>query len=170
VTVTWLGRPLPIELTADPGFAGRVRRLAAISATALGVLLGLAIATLAAPWPVDAALAAGWLLMPTVLIASLARARLRVALVVPSSLVSVGLLAIVLLWRPDDPVAATGWLLLTAGVLLGGVLGLWLWYRLAPVPRALDAPYANGRWALIAIHAGLVLAGLALVAGGALAG
>jgi hypothetical protein len=84
--------------------------------------------------------------------------------------VSVGLLAIVLSWLPDEPVAAAGWLLLTAGVLLGGVLGLWLWYRLAPVPQALDAPFASGRWALIAVHAGLILAGFALVAAGSAAG
>jgi hypothetical protein len=170
VTATWLGRPLPIELTADPGFAGRVRRLAVISATALGVLWALAVATLTAPWPVDAALAAGWLLMPATLVASLARARLRLALVGPSSLVSVGLLAIVLFWLPDEPVAAAGWLLLTAGVLLGGALGLWLWYRLAPVPRLLDDPYSAGRWALIGVHAALILAGLALVAAGSAAG
>ncbi len=160
----WVGRPLPIELTADPRFAPRVRRLALISLIALGVLWALAVATLDAPWPVHAALAAGWLLMPAALVASLARARVRLALVVPSSLVSVGLLAIVIAWRPDDPVAATGWLLLTAGVLLGGLLGLWLWYRLVPVPRRLDDPYSGGRWALIGVHAVLILAGFALVA------
>ncbi|MCJ7709607.1 MAG: hypothetical protein MUQ32_02145, partial [Chloroflexi bacterium] len=57
-----------------------------------------------------------------------------------------------------------GWLLMTIGVGLGGVLGLWLWFRLMPVPAALDDPLAPGRWALIGVHVALVVIGLALAA------
>jgi hypothetical protein len=159
-----LDRPQrPIELSANPRFATRVKRLAAVSLVALGLIWALASATLHAPVALNAALAAGWVLMPTMLIASLAEPRLRYALVVPASLVGFGLLAISAWWLPADPVAAGGWLLMTAGVLLGGVLGIWFWLRLLPVPRALDDPFSAGRWALIWVHVGLIVLGLALV-------
>jgi hypothetical protein len=54
--------------------------------------------------------------------------------------------------------------LVTAGVLLGGVLGLWFWYRLLPVPAALDDPFSRGRWTLIAVHVSLIVVGLVLAA------
>jgi hypothetical protein len=159
-----LDRPQrPIELSADPHFAPRVKRLAAVSLVALGLIWALASATLHAPVALNAALAAGWVLMPTTLIASLAEPRLRYALVVPASLVGFGLLAVSLWWLPADPVAAGGWLLMTAGVLLGGVLGIWFWLRLLPVPRALDNPFSSGRWAQIWEHVALIVLGLALV-------
>lgn len=159
-----LSRPTPLELTADPRFAARVKRLALTSAIALGLIWALAVMTLAVPIPVHGALAAGWLLMPTLLVASLTRPRLRLALVLPASLVGVGLLAIALAWLPDDPVAALGWLLMAAGVLLGGVLGLWLWLRVVPVPPQLEDPFSSGRWLLIGIHVALIALGLALAA------
>ena len=159
-----LGRPLPVELTADLRFAARVRRLSLVSLVALGLIWGLAVATLGAPPIVIAALAAGWALMPTTLAASLVHPRLRYGLVVPASLVSAGLLAICVGWLPADRVAATGWLLVTAGVLLGGGLGLWFWFRVLPVPRVLDNPFSAGRWALIGLHVALVLVGLGLAA------
>jgi hypothetical protein len=53
---------------------------------------------------------------------------------------------------------------MTAGVLFGGVLGIWFWMRLLPVPPALDDPFSRGRWAMIAIHIALIVAGLALAA------
>jgi hypothetical protein len=53
---------------------------------------------------------------------------------------------------------------MTIGVGLGGVLGLWLWFRLAPVPAALDDPLAPGRWGLIAVHVALVAIGWSLAA------
>jgi len=159
-----LARSRPIELTAHPRFAPRVKRLAATSAVALGLVWGLAVTTLSAPPLVLASLAAGWVLMPTMLFASLARPRLRLGLPVPASLVGVALLAISAFWLPSDRIAATGWPLITFGVALGGVLGMWFWFRLAPVPAGLDDPYSPGRWALIGIHVGLIVVGLALAA------
>jgi hypothetical protein len=157
-------RHQPIELSADPRFASRVKRLAATSVVALGLIWTLAVVTLDAPQLLSMALAAGWLLMPATLFASLARPRLRYALVAPASLVGLGLLAIAAWWLPADPVAGTGWLLMTAGVLLGGFLGIWFWMRLLPVPPALDNPFSRGRWALIAVHIALIIVGLGLAA------
>ena len=154
----------PIEMTADPRFAPRVKRLAFTSLVALGLIWALAISTLEAPPFVDASLAAGWVLMPTTLFASLARPRLRYGLVVPSTLVGVGLLAVSFAWLPADPVAAAGWLMMTAGVLMGGFLGLWFWYRLFPVPSRLDDPFSKGRWALVGLHIALIVVGLVLAA------
>jgi len=153
-----------VELTRDPRFARRVRRLAGVSAAALGLVWWLAAMTLEAPAAVDAALVVGWLLMPLTLVASLARPRFRYGLVLPASLVSIGLLAVCIGWLPDDRLAAAGWLLMTAGVAVGGGLGLWLWYRLLPVPARLDDPFSAGRWVLIGVHVALVVAGFALAA------
>lgn len=163
-------RPIPIEqraqveLSSDPRFERRIRRLAVVSAVALGLIWGLVVATLEAPLAVDVAFAAGWLLMPLTLVASLRRPRLRYGLVLPASLVSIGLLAACLGWLPADPLVAAGWLLMTAGVALGAGLGLWLWYRLLPVPARLDDPFSTGRWALIGVHVALVVAGFGLAA------
>jgi hypothetical protein len=159
-----LARSAPIELTADPRFARRVKRLAATSVVALGGIWALAVATLSVPPAVHASLAAGWVLMPATLVASLARPRLRLALVLPASLVGVPLVAIVAFWLPGAPVAAAGWVLMTLGVAMGGALGAWFWFRMLPVPAAFDDPYSAGRLALIAIHVGLIVAGIALVA------
>jgi hypothetical protein len=159
-----LGRPVPVELTDDRRVRGRVLRLAAVSLVALGLVAGLTAATLDAPPAVLAALVLGWVMMPAVLAWSLREARVRYLLVVPSSLVTAGLLAICIGWLPASAAGSAGWLLLAAGVGLGGVLGLWLWYRLAPVPAALDDPVAAGRWALIGLHVTLVVIGLALAA------
>ena len=158
------GRTLPVELTADRGMARRVRRLGFVSLVALGLIWGLAAATLRAPLSVSAALAAGWVLMPTVLFASLVRPSLRYALVVPAVLVGGGLLAILIWSLPASPVAAAGWLLVTIGVVLGGLLGLWFWYRWLPVPRPLHDPYAPARLALIGVHVALIVLGWALAA------
>ncbi|MGH2455147.1 MAG: hypothetical protein ACRDHD_02670 [Candidatus Limnocylindria bacterium] len=152
----------PVELTADPRFARRIRRLAATSLVALGLIWVLAVTTLEAGPAVDVALAAGWVLMPAVLFASLARPRLRYGLVVPASLVGAALLAICVYWLPDRQPAAAGWLLITIGVAMGGGLGLWFWYRLAPVPAALDDPFSTGRWVLVGTHIGLIVLGIAL--------
>jgi hypothetical protein len=156
------GRPLPVELSADEHFAGRVRRLAFTAMVALGVVWTLAALTLAAPPAVDLALLLGWLLMPAILFASLADARWRYALVVPSSLVGFALLAICGLWLPASAVASAGWLLVTAGILLGALLGLWFWYRLLPVPALLDDPFSPGRWTLIAVHIAAIVVGVVL--------
>ena len=159
-----LGRAVPIELTDDRRIRHRVLRLAAVSLVALGLVCGLGAATLDAPPVIVASLAFGWVLMPTVLAWSLREPRARYLLVVPSSLVTLGLLAICLGWMPTSEMAPAGWLLMTIGVALGGVLGLWLWFRLMPVPAALDDPLAPGRWALIAVHVALVVIGWALAA------
>jgi hypothetical protein len=159
-----LGRPVPVELTATPVVQRRVKRLAAVSVVALGLIWALAERSLLAPAPVDDVLAAGWLLMPLVLAWSLAVPAARYLVVVPASLVTLGLLAVCAGWLPASPVGATGWVLMTVGVLLGGSLGLWLWFRVLPVPASLDDPGARGRWALIGVHVGLVVGGWLLAA------
>jgi hypothetical protein len=156
------GDRAPVELTHDPRVEGRVRRLVGVSVVALGVIWVLAIATRFPP-VVAGMLAAGWALMPVVLAASLARPRLRYLLVLPALLVSGGLVLAVATSLPASGTAAAGWLLITAGVNLGGLLGLWLWYRPIPVPAGLDDPLATGRWALIAVHAGAIVLGIGLV-------
>lgn len=152
----------PVELSRDPRFEQRVRRLTAVSAVALGLVWGLAVTTLAAPPWVYALFAGGWLLMPLTLAGSISWPRVRYALVLPASLVSVALLAVCLRWPPGAPAAAAGWVLMTAGVMLGGGLGIWFWYRLVPVPKRLDDPFSTGRWALVVVHIALVVAGFGL--------
>lgn len=152
------------ELSDDPAFRRRVVRLTVVSAIALAGLWVLAVTATPAPVAVAALLVAGWILMPTILALSLRRPRLRYGLVVPASLVSLGLLAVCLASPPRDAPAALGWWLILAGVGLGGVLGLWFWYRLGPVPRSLDDPFGPGRWALIGLHVGLVVIGIVLSA------
>ena len=164
-----LRRPVPVELTQDRRVVRRVKRLAAVSAVALGIVWWLAISTLDAPPAIGIALLAGWLSMPTTLLASLRNERLRYGLVVPSTLVSVALLAIVMGWSPGG-VAGLGWLSILLGVLLGGVMGFWFWYRLLPVPAVLDAPDAPARWALIGVHVALIVVGLVLAASALLGG
>ena len=164
-----LGRPVPVELTDDTRMRGRVARLALVSLVALGLVVGLAATTLDAPTAVLAALGLGWVLMPIVLAWSLRDPRTRYLLVVPSSLVVVGLLAICAAWLPAGTPAAAGWVILTAGVGLGAALGLWLWFRILPVPPALDDPLAGGRWGLVGIHVTLVVIGWLLAATAVLA-
>jgi hypothetical protein len=129
----------------------------------LGLVWVLAATTTDAPAIVGATLAAGWLIQPALLWFSLRHPRARYGLIVPSSLVGAALLALVVWWLPDSRIAAAGWFALTAGILLGGLLGGWLWYRWVPVPQPLRDPFAPSRWALVAVHAGLVAVGLLLV-------
>jgi hypothetical protein len=164
VSTLTAGRALPVELSADPAFARRVRRLGLVSLVALGAVWGLAVSTLDAPPLVEGALLAGWALMPATLFASLAWPMVRIGLTLPASLVTLGLLAIVIGWLPESPVAAAGWLLILAGVALGGAMGLWLWYRLLPVPAAFAHPFSPARWRLIGVHVALIVVGLALAA------
>ena len=139
-----------------------MRRLALTSVVALGIIWALAVATLDAPALIHAGLAAGWLLMPSVLVASLADPRWRYALALPASLVGIALLAISVAWLPAPPLAAAGWAMMTVGVLLGGLLGLWFWYRLMPVPKSLDDPFSPGRLGLIRAHVMLIVIGMLL--------
>ncbi len=148
-----------IELTGDRLFTRRVRRLVAISTVALGVIWGLAFLEESPAW-ILALLAVGWASMPTVLAASLRRPFLRYALIVPAGAVSVGLIGMVMT-APEE--TATGWLLITLGILLGGLLGVWFWFRWLPVPRILDDPFGWPRVALVGLHVALILVGAALV-------
>lgn len=159
-----------VEMTGDSRFAVRVFRLAATSVVALGLIWGFQHATLNAPAFVGFCLAAGWALMPALLTVSLRWPIARYGLAVPSTLVGAGLVAICLTALPPDWGAAKiGWLMTTAGVLMGGALGLWFWFRLAPVPRFLEDPFGPGRWTLVVIHIALIVAGLALIGLNALA-
>jgi hypothetical protein len=168
--VSAIPRPIPLELSADARMAGRIKRLGFVSLVALGLIWALAVASLEAPPLVDGALAAGWALMPTILFASLSRPLLRYGLVLPGSLVGLGLLTICAWWLPDDPLATAGWLSITLGVLMGSALGLWFWFRLLPVPARLDDPYSTGRLSLIWVHVALIVAGLGLASTGLIRG
>jgi len=144
-------------MSVEGRFARRVVRLAVTSVVALGLIFGLwATARPGGPL-VGVALGAGWVLMPAVLLLSLRRPAARYALVAPATLVGAGLVAISVASASGPPVPE-------AGVLLGGLLGAWFWFRLLPVPRELEDPFAPGRWALIVVHVALIVAGIALVA------
>jgi hypothetical protein len=153
-----------IELSSDAAFRSRVVRLIGVSSVALGLIWLLWERTLETAGWVGLALAVGWFLMPALLALSLRWPLLRYGLVAPATLVSLGLLAIIFRSLPDDRLAATGWVLLTAGVLLGGTLGMWFWFRMAPVPDVLDRPFGRGRWVLVAAHNALIVAGAVMIA------
>ncbi len=156
-------RGRPVELTDDPGFARRIIRLALTSCVALGLVWWLAITTLDGHPVIGISLAAGWLLMPSLLLLSLRRPRLRYTLVLPSSLVGLPLLAISAASLATEPAARVGWLLLSVGILFGGGLGIWFWFRWLPVPAYLHDPFSRGRWLLVGLHIGMVVGGLILV-------
>ena len=126
--LTFVHGQTSVEMTGDTRFAVRVVRLAATSVVALGLIWGFQAATLETNPFIVIGLAAGWALMPALLVASLRWPVVRYGLVLPSTLVSVGLVAICLTALPPDwDAARVGWLMTTAGVLMGGVLGLWFW-------------------------------------------
>jgi hypothetical protein len=158
-----LGR-VGIEMSDHPLFLPRVRRLASVSSIALGVIWLLAIGTTEPhSIAIDGALLAGWILMPTVLWSSIRHPEMRVLVFVPSALVTVGLIALCLAALPEDSLVREGWLLVTGGILLGGFLGGWFWFRWFPVPASLDAPFSSPRWMLIGLHVAMILVGIALV-------
>jgi hypothetical protein len=160
----WSHVPVPgPELSDDVRFARRVRRLVAVSAVALGAIWLLWATTLETSPLVGVGLLSGWLLMPSILWLSLGRSLLRYLLVVPASLVTVSLLSICVSSLPSDLLARIGWLLVTSGILLGGTLGTWLWYRWIPVPSALSDPFSPSRWLLIGVHVGLISIGIAAI-------
>lgn len=153
-----------IEMSGDPVFLPRVQRLARVSAVALGIIWFLAIRTTEPHGAaIDVALLAGWVLMPTVLWSSIRRPEMRPLVFLPSALITVGLVALCLTALPGDGVVRGGWLLITGGILFGGFLGGWFWFRWFPVPASLDAPFSSRRWALIGAHVGMIVAGMALV-------
>ena len=147
----------------DRRLDGRTKRLAAVSAVALGVIYWQATVSPYGGALPEAALLLGWLLMPAVLIASLLLPAARLALLLPSTLVTAGLAIVGWQALGDSASAAAGWLLLGAGILLGDLLGAWLWFGLLPVPLALREPGARLRWLAIGVHVALVLGGLAYV-------
>ena len=157
---------LPVELTHDRASSVASDGWRSSARSRSGLIWALVVTSLDAPAVVDVGFAAGWLLMPSTLVASLAAAdapvrarRPRVAGLArpPGGLSSAGC--------PPTPVAATGWLAYPdGGRRLGAGLGLWFWYRLLPVPAALDDPFSAGRWALVGAHIGLVVAGAILAA------
>lgn len=150
-------------MSSDPIFARRVVRLAITSGFVLAFLWFLSATTLDAHPFISGGLAGGWLLMPSILGLSLRWPRLRYALIAPSLLVTLALVGICTTALPEDAIASTGWLLVTSGVLMGGVFGIWFWFRWMPVPSWLVDPFSRGRWILIALHVWLIAAGLALV-------
>lgn len=160
----------PVEMTGDGRFARRVVRLALTSMVALGLIWFLSVSTVDAHVAIPMSLLAGWILMPSVLGLSLRWSVLRYALLVPASLVGLALVAICISALPRDPASRAGWLLITAGVLFGGGLGSWFWFRWMPVPHQLHDPFSSGRWVLVAAHVLLIITGLVLVGASALAG
>jgi hypothetical protein len=150
-------------MSADPRFTGRVIRLTATSAVVLGLIFLLWAVTTPGIAIIGVGLGAGWVLMPSLLALSLWRPVIRYGLVAPAAMVSVALVAISLWGQPKTPVAEAGWLLISGGVLLGGALGAWFWFRWLPVPRSLHDPFAPGRWVLIGVHVGMIIVGLGLV-------
>jgi hypothetical protein len=153
----------PVEMSRDPGFTRRIKRLIAVSATALGPISFLVIFTGHADRAASGLMVAGWIAMPALLAASLRKPRWRYLLIIPAGLVSASLLTVALGYD-GATLSRIGWWVILAGVLAGGTLGGWFWYRWAPVPRSLDGPLAIGRWMLIVVHAGLVVVGVLLVA------
>ena len=108
-------------------------------------------------------LAAGWITMPTVLRASLRYPGLRYVLSLPATLVAGSLTALSARLPNPDGTSAVGWWMVTASLWFGAVLGMWLWFRWLPVPARLTDPFGTARLALVAIHIGGVLIGIALV-------
>jgi hypothetical protein len=137
-----------------------------VSLVAPGLIWWLAATRLAVPPPALICLVGGWWLMPSVLLASIPIPALRPLVIVPATLITAPVLAIVAFWLPGRPVADLGWALIAAGLLLGAVLGGWFWFRWAPVPAPLDPPFAPMRWMLITVHVVMICAGLALAAFG----
>jgi hypothetical protein len=88
---------------------------------------------------------------------------LRYALVIPSTLVAISLIAITALAVHGSIAVLAGWFFIGAGVLLGGVLGVWFWFRWIPVPTSLDDPFSPGRWTLIRLHVFLIVSGCMIV-------
>lgn len=135
----------------------RVARLAVTSLVALGLIFGLWSAGRPGGTAAGVALGAGWALMPATLLLMLRAPKARYALVVPSLLITGGLLDIAL------AVGGLGWSMIAAGTCLGGLLGAWFWFGLLPVPRALQDPGGPGRWGLIVLHVGMIVVGMCLV-------
>lgn len=161
-TITTTETRTPTEMSVDAHFARRVRRLVAISSIMLGVITLLAaLSPESEPFAIGL-LVAGWILMPTMLDVSVERPRLRYMLMLPATLVAAGLISVASS-APGWSIVTAGWWLVTVGVLFGGGLGMWFWYRWIPVPRDLDNPFSLRRATLIVIHVTLIVAGMSLI-------
>lgn len=154
--------PVRPEMSTARRFRGRLRRLVVVSSVALGLITLFAALATDAPPLVIGLLASGWILMPVLLYASMDRPRIRYLLALPATLVAAGLITVAVDFE-GETITRVGWWLITAGVLFGGSLGTWFWYRWMPVPEALEDPFSPGRIALIAVHVGLVVIGMGLV-------
>jgi hypothetical protein len=148
-----------VELTGDRMFSHRIRRLVGVSLVALGVITWLAVRSEGSNWAITL-LVIGWILMPTLLFVSLSMPLLRYLLVVPGTTVSIGLIGMTV---GADGTEALGWFLIFLGITVGGLMGMWFWYRWVPVPRMLDDPYGWPRLTVLALHIGFILIGAALV-------
>lgn len=157
-----LGHP-SVEMTDDPLFAGRIKRLVGVSVVALGLITLLVAVCAESPgWVPVTLMAIGWVLMPSILAMSLRQPWLRYLLSLPAVAVSAALL-LVSIQASGSSWATAGWWLMTGGVLMGGSLGTWFWYRWLPVPRPLDTPTAPGRMAMILVHVLCIVCGGLLV-------
>ena len=147
--------------TPERLMAARVRRLTFVSAVALGPIWWLARETPHTTSLSSWGLALGWLFMPAVLALSLRLPAARFGLVLPATVVT-GAIALLTIeaWR-DGAASSFGWGVLLVGILVGDLLGVWLWSGVLPVPPPLQNPDSALRWLLIAVHVSLVLSGLA---------
>jgi membrane associated rhomboid family serine protease len=152
------------ELTADERFAWRIRRLSVVAVLALGAIFGMWAAITERQTAAGILLGSAWLGMPSILWTSLRWPALRYLLTVPASLAITGMLVAALFGPPGGVLGRAGWLITLSGLLVGGTLGAWLWYRWFPVPRVLDDPFSRTRWLLVGVHIALVTGGLALMA------
>jgi hypothetical protein len=123
VSVPEAGQAVRIELSNEPRFSRRVRRLGVVSLVAPGLIWWVAATRLATPQPLLVAQLAGWWLMPAVPFASLPFPSIRPPLIIPATLITAPVLAIVAGRLPGQPIAGLGWLLVAAGLLLGDLMG-----------------------------------------------
>jgi len=140
----------------------RIKRLVGISAIALGLIAVLVGAVPNLGWLPPTLMVIGWILMPLLLAYSLRHPAWRYLLAVPAAAVSIALLLVSIEFE-GSAWATAGWWTMTTGVLLGGSLGTWFWYRWVPVPHQLSEPFSRGRWLLVGIHVGLIVSGWVLV-------
>jgi hypothetical protein len=157
--MTAIRRQRGLELTGDRLFTHRVRRLVGVSVVALGVIWVLAFLDDAPVW-ILALLGVGWALMPLILAVSLRRPMARYGLIVPATVIPLGLAGMIMVGQDST---SNGWIVMTIGIVFGGFLGLWFWFRWLPVPRVLDDPFGSARVSLIGIHIALILSGAAMV-------
>ncbi len=160
--ISFFAGPTSLEMTTDPRFLRRIKRLILVSAVALGFICLLVLSTEEVGWVPAGLIIGGWVSMPVLLACSLWWPQWRYLLTVPAGMVSTSLF-VVALESDGSGSARLGWWLMTAGVLAGATLGTWFWYRWVPVPKNLDEPFSSGRWVLIGVHAGLILIGSGLV-------